>query len=367
MKHIILVIFTFFVLVGCAQKEQIVEVKTPTTKQEVKVEEKKVETIIEEVLPNEIEENISFLENAEQLKIAFIYPSKMVAKYAKPSISTIMGYFSYKNIDYNLKVIDTEDESLENIQKAFESLKEEGINNVIALFTPLSIKTLQNIDANDFRIYLPLIEKNDLEVLSSNYIYGSISYEDQVKKLLEYSSGNYTMFYQESFLGHKLKSIFDTMPIEFKVQKEIKKQRNYYKGLVKDYKLNNSILFMNTDIVKTSLLLSQITAYSMHPKVIMSTQINYDPKLIDLTQENDRENFIVANSIDDIDENLKDTLETFGSNVTYEWVDYSTLVGINYLYDSNASNLILTQIVDNKVVYIPRLFKSTDAGFLEIK
>lgn len=124
---------------------------------------------------------------------------------------------------------------------------------------------------------------------------------------------------------------------------------------------------MNTDIVKTSLLLSQLTAYSIRPSVVMSTQNNYDPKLITLTQEKDRDNFVVANSIDDVSDDLFDEIDTFGGNIKYEWVDYSVLVGINYLYDSNSSNLIRTQIVDNKVVYEPRLFKSTDAGFLEIK
>lgn len=372
MRYIISALFLVFFLAGCSVKEQVVEIKSPQNKEEINKKlptvEKKDETVIETVEPNEIDEEvIPFLENNEQLKIAIIYSSKMVAKYVKPVISTTMGYLSYRNLNYTLKVIDIDDESVSSIQNAYDELSKLEINNIIALFTPLSINSLNRIDASSFRVYLPLIEKNDFQVLPTNYIYGSISYEDQINKLLEYSNGNYTMFYQESFLGHKLKSIFDNLNVDFRVQKEIKKNRNYYRGLVKDYKFNNSSLFMNTDIVKTSLLLSQITAYDIHPKVVLSTQINYDPELIELTQERDRDNFVVANSIDDVDDKLVDEIETFGGNIKYEWVDYSTLVGINYLYDRNNTNLIKTQIEDNKVLYIPRLFKSTEAGFLEIK
>ena len=49
------------------------------------------------------------------------------------------------------------------------------------------------------------------------------------------------------------------------------------------------------------------------------------------------------------------------------WMELFTLVGINYLYYGNNSNLIQTKIIDNEAVYNPKLFKSTDGGFLEIK
>ena len=86
-----------------------------------------------------------------------------------------------------------------------------------------------------------------------------------------------------------------------------------------------------------------------------------------LTQEKDRENFVLANSIDVVNNELKDEILTFGGNIIYEWVDYSTLVGVNYLYYGDNSNLIQTQIIDNEAIYNPKLYKSTEVGFLEIK
>lgn len=366
MKHIVPFFMVIFIFFGCAPKEQIVEIKPPS-KEQVETE-KKTEVLIEEVEPVQIEEEeIPFLENAQQLKIAFIYPSKFVARYAKTSIATIMGYLSYKKLNYSLKVIDTHTESPQSIQNAFEQTKNLGITNVIALFTPRATFDLHQLDTSSMRVYLPLFEKKDVSSPNYNFVYGSISYEEQIKKLLEYSNDKNSMFYQESFLGYKLKSKFETLGVPFFVEKKVSKKRNYFRGLVKDYRLNNSSLFLNTDIVKTSLILSQLTAHSVRPKVVLSTQQNYEPSLISLTQARDRTNFIIANSIGEVNDELKDEIATLGGDIVYKWVDYSTLVGVNYLYDSNSSNLLNEEIENNQVIYTPRLFKATNYGFSEIK
>ena len=74
----------------------------------------------------------------------------------------------------------------------------------------------------------------------------------------------------------------------------------------------------------------------------------------------------ILNSIEKIDNKLRDEILNFGGNINFEWVDYSTLVGANYLVNGN-NNLIPTKIVENQAVYTPRLFKSTEYGFVEIK
>lgn len=371
MRYLLSIVISIFILTGCVQKEQVVEANIPNDKlgKPIIITAPKVEEKIEVIEDVEIEEEtIPFLESNDKIKIAFVYPSKYVAKYAKPSIATILAYLSFKELDYDLKVIDTENESLESLQNTFETLKQNNYENVIALFTPRVNELLNQLELEDMRVYLPLIEKNDLVETKNNFIYGSISYEEQINKLIEYSPNDKkVMFYQDSFLGKKLKAKFDSLGIDIPVVKEIKKKRNYFRGLIRDYRLNNANIFLNTDIVKTSLILSQITANRINPSVVLSTQNNFDPKLISLTQERDRNKFIVASSIDDIDEKLLDTIEVFGGNVRYEWVDYSILVGINYLFDSNRSGLLLTEIVDNEVDYKPRLFKATDFGFIEIK
>ncbi len=400
MKQILALFVVVFVFFGCTQK-QVVELKLPgKNKIEKKVPQKAVEedtvTVVEEFVPIEIKEDKikeetipsgtmndteemnsseSFVENKidiqidktkAKMQLAFIYPSS-VSKYARSSLNTISGYLSYQKADYNLLVIDCENESYDKISSAFSKVQQEGITNVVALFTPNAISTLNKVVSSDLKVYLPLIEKKDSLESNDGLIFGSISYDEQLKKLSYYSAGNNAMFYQDTYLGLKLKRSYDSIIGDAVVRKEIGKNERNFKSIVNDYRLRNSSLFLNTDLVKTSLILSQLRAYDVFPRIIFSTQLNYDPMLMVLTQDKDREKLVIANSIDNVDTKLKDEITTFGGNITYEWVDYSTLVGVNYLFNNGNSSLIPTQVANNEVVYTPRLFKSTEVGFLEIK
>lgn len=397
MKQLLTLLFVAFVFLGCNQK-QVVQLKMPNQNKSVptKVKEDKT-TVVEEFISNDsiIKEevidnsnngsmntvqpqadeetvaqqsiNINIDETRANVKLAFVYPSTLVSKYAKSSLSTISGYLSYKQANYNLIVVDSKSESYENINNAFSKLKEEGVTKVIALFTPNALNNLNKIVTDDFKVYLPLIEKKDSLENNDNLIFGSISYDDQLKKLSYYSNGKNSTFYQETYLGTKLKNSYDFVIGNYNLRKEISNDEKNFKNIVNDSRLRNSSLFLNTDLVKSSLILSQMTVYEINPNTILATQILFDPMLMVLTQERDRQNLIIANSIGDVDSKLKDEIATVGGNITFEWVDYSTLVGTNYLFSNGNSSLISTKIENNQAVYIPRLFKSTDIGFLEIK
>ncbi|KLE06924.1 hypothetical protein N5U17_08490 [Aliarcobacter butzleri] len=397
MKQLLTLLFVAFVFLGCNQK-QVVQLKMPNQNKSVptKVKEDKT-TVVEEFISNDsiIKEevidnsnngsmntvqpqadeetvaqqsiNINIDETRANVKLAFVYPSTLVSKYAKSSLSTISGYLSYKQANYNLIVVDSKNESYENINNAFSKLKEEGVTDVIALFTPNALNNLNKIVTDDFKVYLPLIEKKDSLENNDNLIFGSISYDDQLKKLSYYSNGKNSTFYQETYLGTKLKNSYDFVIGNSNLRKEISNDEKNFKNIVNDSRLRNSSLFLNTDLVKSSLILSQMTVYEINPNTILATQILFDPMLMVLTQERDRQNLIIANSIGDVDSKLKDEIATVGGNITFEWVDYSTLVGTNYLFSNGNSSLISTKIENNQAVYTPRLFKSTDIGFLEIK
>ena len=373
MKYLLSFLLITFFFIGCTAKQEV-EIKVPNNNYigtPIKKAEIPSESVVEDINPiledKIIEDEMQYIDNSEVMKIAFIYPSKVVAKYARTSINTVLGYFDYKKIKYEIKVFDTLTENEKSIQTAFLNAKNKGFSNVIALFTPKVIDFVHTLDTSDLKVYLPLSNKANLTTNNNNFIYGGISYKDQVKKLSEYSNTNNAIFYQNSFLNNKIKSIYEATFYDIKVEKEIKKKRNYYKGIVKDYRIKNSTLFLNTPIVKSSILLSQLRAYNIYPKVILSTQINYNPKVLSLTQTKDRSNFVLASSIDKVDDELRDSISSFGSDIIYNWVDYSTLVGINYLYDQNMSGLINTQVEKNQVKYEPRLLKTTAYGFLEIK
>lgn len=375
MKQLLSIIFIAAIFIGCTPKQEVVidipneaseQLGKPITN-DFELGEKVTEEV-EVFDPLVIQENEFALEESSKfVKIAVVYPSKLIGSYAKSSVNTILGYLSFMKANYSVKIYDTEDETPQNITKAFEDLKSDGFVKVIALFTPNALGTLHSLDSSSLNVYLPLNNKDEHETFSENFVYGAISYDRQIKKLIEYSNINHTMFYQESYIGKRLKEKYEQQVPLTKVTKLIKNKRNYFKGIVKDYKLNNSTLFLNTKLVKTSIILSQLRAYETEPKVILSTQLNFNPKIIALTQEKDRSNFVVASSIDKVDDKLIDTIEMFGADVEYNWVDYSTLVGINYLFESSKSNGINTKIEENQVIYEPKLYKTTRFGFLEIK
>ncbi|MFK2823360.1 hypothetical protein [Arcobacter sp. YIC-80] len=377
MKKLLSIVFIVVVFIGCTPKQEV-EINIPNEKvnkdlgkpitNDFDIGEKIGKEEIESLDPLDIKEDeFSFVSDGKSINIAVVYPSRIVGRYAKTSMNTILGYLAFMNANYNVKVYDTENENIENISKAFENLKTDGFEKVIALFTPRASNILHELDTSSLKVYLPLSNKSDNETFKENFVYGAISYDRQIKKLLEYSNIKNTMFYQDSYIGKKLKEKYEVqVPVTLRT-KMIKNKRNYFKGIVKDYKLKNSTLFLNTKLVKTSIILSQLRAYDIEPKVILSTQLNFDPRIIALTQEKDRENFVVASSIDKVDDKLIDIIKMYGGDIEYSWVDYSTLVGINYLYESNVSNGINTKIEENKVIYEPKLYKTTRFGFLEIK
>ena len=390
MKQLLVLIFVVFAFLGCNQK-QVVQLKMPGQKSSVaqqsvpkQMEEDKV-TVVEEftpveVLETDIKEQIinnsgsknEILEADEKfadidmtkanINLAFVYPTAL-SKYAKSSINTVAGYLSFKNAQYNLTVIETPDENYSSIEDAFLKLNNSDNKNIIALFSPKAINSLSKIVNSNFKVYLPLIEKKESLENNNNLIFGSISYEEQLKKLSYYANGNNILFYQDTYLSRNIKKAYDNV-VSSGIEREINNNEKNFKGLIGG--LSGSSLYLNLDIVKSSLVLSQLRANDIYPAFIFATQSNYDLNLLTLTQEEDRKKLIIANSIGEVDKKLKDEINSMGGDLNFSWVDYSTLVGVNYLINGNNS-LIPTKVENNEAIYVPRLYKSTGFGFVEIK
>ena len=169
MKQIITLLILIFVFFGCTQK-QTVPLKLPQNKEkvtELKIKKEKAITeaapVIEGLKPIDIKVSEGTLPDSStpviedsipdgeiiseiqvdlakvKIKVAFIYPSSLVEKYAKTSLSTISGYLSYQKADYDLTIIDSTNENYENINSAFAKAKQNGVTKIIGLFTPSAI------------------------------------------------------------------------------------------------------------------------------------------------------------------------------------------------------------------------------------
>ncbi len=62
---------------------------------------------------------------------------------------------------------------------------------------------------------------------------------------------------------------------------------------MKDNRILGSTIILNTPIVKSSIILSQITAFEVEPAKVLSTQLNYNPLLVKLTQEKIEKTFML--------------------------------------------------------------------------
>ncbi len=300
-------------------------------------------------------------------KIAIIYPSKIVGKYAKSTISTISAFLIFNDKEFHVEAFDTYDENPENIIREIDSLNEKGFTKVIAMFTQNGFNTLNSIEeAKQANFYFPLIHKSEIVTENENFVFGGISYQEQLDLLQTLSNGRNTMFYVKSYRGNKLKDAYLNSFMNPGLIKEIERKQNNYKYIMKDDRMIGNTILLNTPIVKSSILLSQITAFEINPSKILSTQLNYNPLLVKLTQNRDREKLYVVNSIAEVDDFIEEYTKILGSDITYNWVDYSSLVGVNFLLYENESEVISTQIIENQADYEPTLYKSTSYGFQKV-
>lgn len=372
MKNIVIFILSIFIFVGCSVKQEIIvkekdsridlknndEVKVQKAKEVKKDELLKASSIglldIQKLFENE---NKSY-------KVAIVYPSRIVGKYAKKSVDTVMGYFLFRNLNVNITTFDSFNIDEDSVRRVFNEMAEKDFDAIIALYPKSAMEIISGINSiSTKKIYFPLVLKEEVIEKNNSFIYGAISYKDQVLLLQKLSNDANITFYENSFIGNKLNKIYNENVFSILSTKVIKRNQNNFKRIVKDKKINSSTLMLNTPIIKTSIILSQLRVYDIVPSVILSTQLNYNPLIISLTQFEDRLNFITANSIENVDVKLEDTLSLLDIDIRYNWVNYSILVGINYLYDQNARNIITNSVVNNEVIYTPKFYRATVYGY----
>ena len=88
-----------------------------------------------------------------------------------------------------------------------------------------------------------------------------------------------------------------------------------------------------------------------------------------MTQEKDREKIVIANSIPlNIDKSVVNTNILLNNDIIYEWVNYSTVVGLDYIYSNvtDAKRLFSEEIIDGQIVYDVKIVKTTGSGFIEL-
>ncbi len=303
--------------------------------------------------------------------IAIMFPSNIIGKYAINATNSMISYLFSQNKSFKLKVFDSITEDKDAILDIFEELKTKNITKVLMLSTYTGVQHIQSIeDIEKYDIYLPLIDKSILDLNLTNVVYGSISYKKQFDSLLKYSKTNIVEFYDKSNLGRRLNYTLDSYDLSEQntsivYSKEINNDNAEYSKLLKKRTkyLSDSTLIINMPIVKSSIILSQIHAHDINISNILSTQLNYTPLLFSLTQIEDRNNMLIANSIGKIDNQIEEYNALLDNDTRYNWVNYSTIIGTQYLINKDISTFDSIILNENQIEYPVYIYKTTKYSF----
>ena len=342
--------------------------------------------------------NISILNLGSQVisdnlvKIAMLLPYKKIGKYAASTTNAAFAFLITKAHPFELKSYKIESEDMGESKRVLFNIKADGFSYVIAPVTQMGAQSI--IDAqSDLNVYLPTINKKDVVTDSSYLTFGAIDYQEQCDLLIKEAISPLVIFSDKSSTGEKLaliqedafkymdmnltsKKNNDEEQVEQRVLNEENKVIKYYISrnttnlenyLKENEKIFQGSFFINTPIVKSGMIMSQLTLYDANATNVLSTQINYDPLLLSMTQYNDRKEMVVANSITEHDNVLTETNSLIGNDISYDWINYATTVGIDYFFNklTNEERAYNISLEDNQMQYNTELLQPSVSRFIK--
>ncbi len=313
--------------------------------------------------------DISF---ASYPKIALLVPQKVIGKYANSIADTILSYLIYKDQKFQFELFDSGDESEASIVATLRRIHQKGYQLVIAPVTKAGARVIVKHE-HSLLVYVPTINKKEINLMSENIFFGGIDYEEQIDRLLAHSGDKVAIFGDKSALSHKLENYVDNASFsEIAYRKVIANAKANLSPFIKhNHKLKNASIFLNMPIVKSSLLASQLNVHEAEHKNVLLTQISYNPLLFTLTQAEDRKKMFLANSINHTEFALKDINLILGTNLDFSWVNYATTIGLDYLIrnfiDGGSRKIFSEKMVNNQIRYNIEILKPENASFVKVE
>ena len=305
------------------------------------------------------------------VKVALMMPKKIIGRYSIATIDTILAYLSARGRDFEFEVFDCGDEEEKSIKSTYEKIEQKGFQFIVAVMTTKGALESSKL-ALKIPLYIPTVNYKQIPFSPSSsplLFFGGISYEDQIHTLLELRDGTHVIAYNDdSPVGGRLSMILQEsisdlseLTITNEIAATFAKSSKSQEALIE-----NADVFLNTPVVKTGLLLSQIGYFKKKSATFLSTQINYNPSLSILTQQRDRKNLYIASSIGKTDQKLIEYGSLLNSDLKYDWVNYSTAIGMEIFYKliyPESLDYFKEKILDNQVQYDVRVFQVDTKGF----
>ncbi len=307
----------------------------------------------------------------EKPKIALLVPRKVIGNYANSVANVILSYLIYSRQHFVFEVFDSGTQTKEALILALQKIRHKGYKIVIAPLTPSGANSLASLE-KELLVYVPTVNIDDIYVQNPNFLYGGIDYKAQVDALLQYAEEKIVVFDDGSTLSKKISDYIHESRLEdivySKVIKNVKANLSYL--FKRNSKLKDASIFLNMPVVKSALVASQLSRYKVPYKRILSTQVNYSPLLFTLTQYQDRQKFYIANAIGKSPFRLKDINALIGSDIRFNWIDYATSVGIDYLFTDflafREQRLFAEEFYGQQFYYNTQIVQPREGSFAQI-
>lgn len=319
-----------------------------------------------------------------KLRIALLLPFKKIGRYAASTMNASFAYLISKNRPFELKSYNIAHESIEDITKTLQEIQDDGFGYVIAPLTQMGEQIITNIKP-EINIFFPTINKQDSNSTSPYQYYGGIDYRAQSDMLLKEASSPLVIFYDKSAIGKKLslyqeqkfkrpkdtnsskiidlKNTEEKIVIKFLIPRRI---TNLERQLKENKDIVEGSFFVNTPIIKSGMIISQLTLYDTKATNVLSTQTNYNPLLLSMTQYQDRKHMIIANSITHHKDVIIETNSLLGNDIVYDWINYTTTIGVDYFFSKlrGEKRDYDIEMVDNQMIYDIQLIQPSVSRFI---
>ncbi|WP_086232762.1 hypothetical protein [Campylobacter devanensis] len=302
----------------------------------------------------------------KDIKVALIIPQDVIKSYSVVVSDSVFAYIFKRDVGSHIEIFYSGDESAENLNLAINRAKNAGFKYLIAPLTTNGLEIVNSDDYDDLIFYIPTINIKNISNPRSNLFFGGIDYEAQIQKLLTKANHKITAFGDGSRVSDMLNNLVTNNTNEPYI-KNIEGSDIKLNFLKNNYKVKNSSIFLNTPLIKSALLSSQFRVFELTPHILLSTQLNYNSALISLTQSGDRKNMYIANSIMTPDSQLETLSAILGEKLDYDWVAYSTMIGMDFIYlnyiNKSAKAIFKEEIQNNQIQYNINIMRAGNYGF----
>lgn len=301
-------------------------------------------------------------------KIAILVPSKVIGRYANSTTNALFAYMLTKNHPFEIKTFEIDNQDQNSLSNALHTIQHQGFNYVIAPLTKDGVEKLNSLNPQ-INIFIPTVNKDEFISVSPHLYFGGIDYKAQTDVLLKLAHKPLVIFKDGSSVSENLSQYAQKKANIKSFLLTLDKNSNLKKYLYRSSQLKHASFLTNTPVVKTGVILSQITLYDVEATNILSTQINYDPMILSMTQYNDRKDMIIANSISKEHNEVTDANLIFNNDIVYDWINYATTIGADYFYSKitgDARSYPLT-MSGNQIIYPINLVKPSIGNFISYR